>query len=77
MSCADCTRAGAELWHGFRSGCAGCRARAMARGPHYFRCRNAGRLDAEYRVALQSVGLTHDQVKAADAADFMSRRPKP
>jgi hypothetical protein len=61
------------MHHGYRAACAGCQARAMARSPHYFRCKQAGRLDAEYRAALQAVGLTHDQVKAAEAEDFMRR----
>lgn len=73
MTCADCTRASAELWHGFRAACVGCEARAVARGPHYFRCRRAGRLDAGYRDLIARLGLTHDQVKAADAEDFIRR----
>jgi hypothetical protein len=66
MTCADCTAAAADRLHaGFRSGCKGCQARAIARGPHFHRCRLAGKQDAEYRRLLASVGVTHDQVLAA------------
>lgn len=73
MTCPDCKAARTALHHGFRAACDGCKARAMARSPHYFRCRTAGRLDAEYRAALKAVGVTHEQVKAAAAEDFMGR----
>ena len=33
MSCTDCTQARADMWHGYRAGCAECQARALARGP--------------------------------------------
>ena len=36
MTCPDCTQARASMWHGYRSGCAECRARAVARGPQAF-----------------------------------------
>lgn len=69
-ACDDCTKAAAELWHCFTSGCPGCAARAVARGPNFHRCRLAGRQDRRYREELALVGVTHQQVLQAAAADF-------
>ena len=73
MTCPDCATARDAVHHGFRASCQGCKARAMARGPHYFGCKVAGRLNQVYLQQLERLGLTHDQVKAADAEDFMRR----
>ena len=72
MTCPDCTQAAREVWHAFSADCAGCAARALARGPHYRRCRDAGRLDRHYRAALDQFKLSHEQVRAAAAADRLT-----
>lgn len=69
MTCEACTTAAERLNHLFRSGCNGCAARAVARGPHFHRCRTAGRQDKEYRALLAAVGVTHEQVLQAAEAD--------
>lgn len=74
MDCQDCARSASELWGGFTSGCKGCQARAAARGPSYFDSKRVGRLTEPYRRLLSTLGLTHDQVKAAEAADYMTKR---
>lgn len=53
----------------FKSGCKGCAARAVARGPHFFRCKTAGKQDADYRRLLAAVGVTHDEVLEAAKLD--------
>lgn len=73
MTCPACEESAREVSHLFHAGCQGCKARAAARGPHFRRCRDAGRLDRQYRELLQSFGLTHDEVRAAHAADFLER----
>lgn len=69
MTCHDCTAAAANRLHaGYRSGCKGCQARAIARGPHFHRCRQAGKQDKEYRALLKHRGVTHEAVvRAAEA----------
>jgi hypothetical protein len=69
VTCIDCTEAAKRPWHGFRFGCQECAARAISRGPNFRRCRDAGRLDRKYQAELDLLGCTHDQVKAAYAAD--------
>ena len=71
--CPDCTAAAQQDWHGFKAGCLGCAARAVARGPNYRRVRDAGRLDRQYRGELEQLGVTHEQVKAAAQADALGR----
>lgn len=71
--CPDCYLAAKELHHGFRMGCRGCAARAVSRGPNYRRVRQAGALDRQYRGELDALGVTHDEVKAAAAADAIDR----
>lgn len=72
--CIDCDMAAKKSWHGFRNGCAGCCARAIARGPHFYRVRTQGVQDRHYRQLLQEFGTTHEQVKAAAAVDFESKK---
>lgn len=74
MRCQECEQAAQALHHIFRSGCKGCQARAAARGPGYFESKRAGRQTESYRRLLATLGLTHDQVKAAEAADYMTKR---
>lgn len=68
-TCQECAAAATKLHHGFASGCQGCAARAASRSQHYLRVRQAGRLDRQYQAMLEQFGLTHDEVKAAHAAD--------
>lgn len=74
MTCPDCTRAAAELWHGFRSGCKGCRARAVARGVQFFDAKRTGKQTPAYRQQLAALGLTHAEVLQASKTDALSRR---
>lgn len=71
--CKDCLSAAVRRHHGFAMGCRGCCARAAARSHHFHRVKQAGRLDSEYRRLLDHFKLTHDEVKAAQAADAMSK----
>ena len=73
--CQDCTLSASRSWHGFSAGCPGCAARAVSRGPNYRRCLAEGRQDRRYRDELALVGVTHERVKAAAAADFGQRNP--
>lgn len=72
--CPDCAAAAREVWHVFRADCIGCRARAMARSPHFRRVRDAGAQDRPYRQMLQQFELTHEQVRAAAQADVQCQR---
>lgn len=67
--CKDCLAAASKRHHGFTGGCVGCCARSIARGKHFARVRKAGVLDGDYRALLAQFKLTHEQVKAAAAAD--------
>lgn len=69
MTCDDCTRSAAGSWHGFTASCVACRARGVARGPAFAESQALGSLTRDYRDQLTRLGLTHDQVKAAGAAD--------
>jgi hypothetical protein len=65
-ACPDCLAAAADRLHaGYRSGCKGCAARAVARGPDFHRCRTAGKQDRRYRDLLTAVGVTHEAVVKA------------
>ena len=70
--CPACLEAAQRVSHSFND-CAGCRARAVARDPRFHEARKAGKLTPLYRRMLEQAQLTHDQVKAAHAADAMSR----
>lgn len=69
MTCPDCTEAQAKPWHQFRAGCKGCEARALSRSPQYVESRRQNRQTPAYRAALESLGLTHDEVRAAAKTD--------
>lgn len=69
MTCPDCQLASERMHHGYRSGCKGCAARAVARGPDFFRCRTAGKQDQKYRQLLAAVGVTHEEAMAAAKLD--------
>lgn len=67
MSCADCTQAKAEEWHGFSAGCKGCAARGLAR--IFLRRGERGR---RLRMAAEQAGVTVEQVREAWAKDAMN-----
>lgn len=71
--CKDCLKAAVVEWHGFSAGCQGCAARAVSRGPNYRASRTAGSLTPRYREELALLGVTHDEVKAARAADALGK----
>jgi hypothetical protein len=71
LECFDCMAAAAGATYSFKIGCLGCTARQIARGPHYFRVRKAGKLDHEYIDNITRAGVTHQQVKDASAGDAM------
>lgn len=71
VTCLNCVRSAAELWHGFTNGCLGCAARSVARGPNYREAMASGRQTSKYRAELELLGVTHEQVKAAAAADAL------
>ena len=69
MTCPDCTQAQAKPWHSFRADCKGCQARALSRSPVYVEARRQNRQTADYRAALELVGVTHAEVVAAAKTD--------
>lgn len=74
-ACPDCTRAAKVLWHGFRSGCKGCQARAVSRGVAFHDAKRAGdKRRPAYRQLLDGLGLTHAQVLEAAKNDAINRR---
>lgn len=62
-------------WY-FTAHCRGCCARSAARSPHFFDSRKTERQTTGYRMLLQQFGLTHDEVKAAYAADCANHRAR-
>lgn len=82
-TCPDCTAAAQARHHGFRAGCRGCCARSISRSPQFFAARKvggvAGNETRAYRLLLEQIGglltpaVTHEDVKAASAADAISR----
>lgn len=73
MTCLDCDLAAKRRHHGFRANCRGCAARSLVRSPHFRRVQQAGVQDRQYRAALQQMGVTHEEVRAAHAADKASQ----
>jgi hypothetical protein len=70
--CEDCADAAQAPHHGFRHGCTGCCARAAARSQHFAKVAKArDTRDWGYRELLRKFNLTHEQVKAAHAADAL------
>lgn len=72
--CPDCQDAKVKPWHLFNAGCAGCRARMVARSPQFDESRRAGRLTPAYRSLLAVALTSHDEVKASAVEDAMTRR---
>jgi hypothetical protein len=74
--CPACTTAATDpSWGEFIADCRGCCARSIARSPEFFEARKAGTQTRKYRALLEQVGalvqppVTHDEVRAAHAAD--------
>ena len=72
-TCPDCAEAAVRSWWIFRASCRVCTARGVSRGPNFRASRDGGALTRNYREELRLTELTHDDVKAAAAADFESR----
>jgi hypothetical protein len=72
-ACQDCATAARQPHHIFVSTCAGCRARSVARSQPFAQARRAGRQYPDYITLRESLGLTHDAVKAAYAADAINQ----
>lgn len=75
MNCPDCEAAARGPWHGFMACCQGCAARAVSRGPNYRRCLSSGMQDRLYRQELELLGVTHQAVREAAAADKLNGQP--
>lgn len=71
--CEQCAKSEVQLWCLFDDSCMGCRARMLSRGPFHFEARRRDRQTRDYRRALEINGITHEQVKAALAKDYMGR----
>lgn len=67
-ACTHCAAAAQGTHFAFKAGCVGCVAREISRGPHFHRCRTAGKQDRDYRELLAIKGVTHEQVLAAFSA---------
>jgi hypothetical protein len=74
MICRACESSTRQVCHEFHADCTGCAARSVARGPNFAEARKTGRQDWKYRDELRLLKVTHDQVKAAHASDFINRR---
>lgn len=72
-ACKDCAASARELSHAFTNGCQGCVARAVARGPNFRRTQQSGLQDRQYRNELAQFNVTHEEVLAARAADWMGK----
>jgi hypothetical protein len=69
LECFECVAAAAGMHHGSRFGCSGCDARTVARSLPFAQARADGRLTSDYLALLEATGITHEQAKAAHAAD--------
>lgn len=69
MTCEHCTAAAQGQHFVFKATCTACQARDIAAGPLFFRCRQAGKQDREYRALLMLRGVTHEAVVRAAAAE--------
>jgi len=69
MTCPACTAAQAGPHFEFRAGCKGCEARSLSRALVYVEARRCNRQTADYRAALERVGVTHAQVVEAARTD--------
>lgn len=69
MTCEHCTAAAQGPHYVYSASCKACQARDIAGGPVFFRCREAGKQDKEYRSLLQLRGVTHEAVVRASEAE--------
>jgi predicted nucleic acid-binding Zn-ribbon protein len=76
-ACLNCSTAAERPHWEFMSGCMGCCARAAARSPQFHESRKAGQQTRGYRMLLEQFQLSHDDVKAAHAADAVNRSEAP
>lgn len=72
--CTLCETAKVRVTCIFDEACPGCKAREVSRSPWFAGSMRAGRLTGTYRRHLELTGLTHEQVKAAHAADAINRK---
>jgi hypothetical protein len=81
VSCPDCAKAALAPHWVFTAGCRGCCARSIARLPGFAESRKAGVHSKRYQRELAEVGanvkppVTHEEVKAAFAADAATHQP--
>jgi hypothetical protein len=73
QACADCVASIERAHWGFRAECTGCAARSVSRGQNFFDSDRRGVQTRRYRDELALLGVTHEQVKAARAADFAAK----
>jgi hypothetical protein len=71
--CKACAEAAGRISGYFIAGCTGCCARGVARSPQFREALKLGTQTRAYRALLAEFELTHEQVKAAHAADAESR----
>ena len=56
MTCSDCTSAATNPhWPGYHATCHGCKVRALANGPQFWRSMTDGQQTPGYRTALVAV----------------------
>ena len=67
--CAHCTQAAQRLWHQFSTDCHGCNARKVRRSQLFFHAYKTGKQSRAYQDMQARYGVTHEEVKAAAAAD--------
>jgi len=73
MNCDACRLAAERLWGEFFWTCPGCKARALSRSPEHHASRKAGKQSPEYRDALKTLGLAHEDVRRARELDAINR----
>ena len=71
--CSSCFTAALRVSGMFSADCRGCEARAVARSPAFRKVRDAGKLSQEYLELLETLKLTHAEVKSAYAADMSNK----
>jgi hypothetical protein len=75
MTCPACDAAHRIVSHLFHANCAGCAARAIARGRNFRKAQKDGIQDRWYRRELEQFGVTHAEVLAEHARDFLEKEP--
>lgn len=81
MTCPHCTAAAERVYGRFDNNCRGCRARRVARSIEFHNAKTVepgdhdfDRMRDRYRGLLAQVDVSHQEVKAAAAADFEQRQ---